>query len=220
MVRNKIVLKTIALLLVIEMLVNILTPTVSWALTAGPSAPEFSSFEPVDTTDMVNLATGDFNYNIPLLEVPGPSGGYPLSLAYHAAILPDEEASWVGLGWSLSPGSIGRMVNGYPDDQLGAMRTRVDHNSGGTTETFTAGVGYAGASFNLSIADDSNQGLGLGFSAGGQMQMGDVSLGISAGKKPHTSATYGRVGLSYKHFTAGLYIDEAGAEPTVGLTSS
>ena len=75
---------------------SLVLPPVARALTAGPTAPEASSFEPVDTTDMVNLATGDFTYNIPLLEVPGPEGGYPLALAYHAGIKPLAEASWVG----------------------------------------------------------------------------------------------------------------------------
>ena len=40
----------------------------AWALTSGPTAPEAMNFEPVDATDMVNLQTGDFTYNIPLLE--------------------------------------------------------------------------------------------------------------------------------------------------------
>src|SRR5687768_12906379 len=117
MIRNRIFLKTFAVFFLVEMLASALLPTFSWALTAGPTAPEATSFEPVDTTDIVNLATGDLAYNIPLLEVPGPSGGYPLSLSYHAGIQPNEEASWVGLGWTLNPGAIVRNVNGFADDQ-------------------------------------------------------------------------------------------------------
>ena len=41
------------------------------ALTSGPTNPDYTSFEPVDTSDMVNLFTGDFTYGLPLLEVPG-----------------------------------------------------------------------------------------------------------------------------------------------------
>jgi len=83
-------LRTIAFLLLLNFLNAIFFPSIALALTAGPTAPEATSFEPVDTTDMVNLLTGDFNYNIPLLEVPGPEGGYPLALSYHAGILPGE----------------------------------------------------------------------------------------------------------------------------------
>lgn len=161
-----------ALFFLLIMLADVLTPTVAYALTAGPTAPEATSFEPVDTTDMVNLATGDLTYNVPLLEVPGPAGGYPLSLSYHAGIQPNEDASWVGLGWTLGPGAISRIVNGYPDDQLGAIRTRRDYNHGGERNTFSVGIGVPGATFGLSISNDSNLGLGIGTS---------MSIGYGAG---------------------------------------
>src|SRR6187549_1687076 len=110
LIRNRIVLKAFAVFFILEMLTSAVLPTISWALTSGPTAPEATSFEPVDTTDLVDLKTGDFTYNIPLLEVPGPAGGYPLSLSYHAGIQPNMEASWVGLGWTLNPGAISRTV--------------------------------------------------------------------------------------------------------------
>lgn len=68
---------------------------------------------------MVNLMTGDFTYNIPLLEVPGPEGGFSLPLSYHAGIGTLQDPTWVGLGWSLNPGAIVRSVNGFPDDANG-----------------------------------------------------------------------------------------------------
>ena len=62
----------------------------AYALTGGPSSPEFSSFEPVATTNMVNEFSGDFNYNLPVLNVPGPNGsGYAVSLSYHAGTTPE-----------------------------------------------------------------------------------------------------------------------------------
>src|SRR5665213_4093353 len=108
--------KAIALFLLFTFINQLLAPSIAYALTAGPTAPEATNFEPVDTTDMVNPLTGSFTYNMPLLEIPGPEGSYPLALSYHASVQPNEEASWVGLGWSLNPGSIARNVNGYPDD--------------------------------------------------------------------------------------------------------
>ena len=86
------------------------------AQNTGPAAPETMSFEPVDATDMVNLVTGDFAFSLPLLEVPGPEGGYPLSLSYNAGIGINQEASWVGLGWNVNPGGLTRKAFVYPDD--------------------------------------------------------------------------------------------------------
>ncbi|MEO0728258.1 MAG: hypothetical protein AAFZ63_27165, partial [Bacteroidota bacterium] len=71
-----------------------------------------TGFQPVGTSDMFNLFTGDFSYNIPLGEV----DGYPLNLAYQADPRMDQEASWVGLGWSFNPGVINREVRGFPDE--------------------------------------------------------------------------------------------------------
>ena len=91
------------------------------ALTGGPSQPDFASFEPVSTSNMVDPLTGQFTYNLPVLNVPGPNGGgYALSLSYHSGVTPEQEASWVGLGWSLTPGSIVRQKQGYPDEYKGA----------------------------------------------------------------------------------------------------
>lgn len=66
--------KRIALFLIIIFLTNIFYPTVSWALTGGPSQPEVESFEPIGTSQMVDPFSGDFNYNIPLLDI----DGYPI----------------------------------------------------------------------------------------------------------------------------------------------
>lgn len=157
MIRNPILLKSLAVFFIVEFIASTVLSSFSWALTAGPSAPEFSSFEPVDTTDMVNVASGEFVYNTPLLEVPGPSGGYPLSLSYHAGIRPDQEASWVGLGFTLNPGAINRTVNGFADDFVEARRQVKDYWAGGssTTKTYSislGGTGTRGISTNLTVA--------------------------------------------------------------------
>jgi len=97
------------------------------ALTSGPSQPEFSSFEPVASTNMVDEFTGDFTYNIPVVEIPGPDGvGYALSLSYHSGTTPEEEGSWVGYGWTLNPGAINRNKRGYPDDWNGINTTIIN----------------------------------------------------------------------------------------------
>lgn len=81
----------------------------------GPDQPEVQSFSPIDVSDMVDPFTGDFSYNIPLMDV----DGYPLNIAYNAGVTMNQEASWVGLGWNLNPGVINRNLRGLPDDYNG-----------------------------------------------------------------------------------------------------
>jgi hypothetical protein len=78
----------------------------------GPGQPEMSSFRSVNSNEMVDLFSGDFSYNIPLMDV----GGYPVSLHYNSNISMDQEASWVGLGWNINPGAVNRSMRGLPDD--------------------------------------------------------------------------------------------------------
>lgn len=108
--------RALATTLLLVFLLDLIAPTAAYALTGGPSQPEFESFEPVSTDQMVDLFTGDFNYNIPLMTVPGPNGGYPINLAYHAGIGMEQEASWVGLGWNINAGVVNRVLRGLPDD--------------------------------------------------------------------------------------------------------
>jgi hypothetical protein len=78
----------------------------------GPSQPEMQAFQSVNANNIVDLFSGDFSYNIPLLDV----GGYPINLSYRGGITMDQEASWVGLGWNINPGTITRNLRGLPDD--------------------------------------------------------------------------------------------------------
>jgi len=108
--------KHLAYSFLIIMLIQMFAPTVSYALTSGPTQPEVQGFTQYGTTDMVDPFTGSFSYNIPLLEIPGPDGGYPINLAYNSGISMDQEASWVGLGWNLNVGCVNRDMRGLPDD--------------------------------------------------------------------------------------------------------
>lgn len=115
LLRNSYCKKVISIFLVITILGNVIFPTAAYALTSGPSQPEFVSFTPVGTSDMVNTFTGDLNYNIPLLDV----GGYPINIAYTAGGGMDDESTWVGFGWNLNPGAMQRNLRGLPDDFKG-----------------------------------------------------------------------------------------------------
>lgn len=102
----------------------------------APTAPEFSSFAGPGSGQLVDPFTGDFQYTIPVLEVPGPhGGGYVLNLSYRSGTGPQQEASWVGHGWSLNPGAITRSKRGYADDWNGVEVLNL--NKIPSSETFT-----------------------------------------------------------------------------------
>lgn len=194
--------KRIALFLLVHTLFYTFFPSISYALTSGPTAPEATSFEPVDTTDMVNPLTGDFTYNLPLLEVPGPGGGYPINLSYHAGIQPNEEASWAGWGWTINPGSINRNINGFADDHHEIWNTNRFFWEGGKTNTYKLGVnvglyGNAGASFGASISNDTYKGFGVGAYVGGNFGLGNGRFGVGGtiGVGPYGGA-YASAGLN------------------------
>lgn len=151
--------KRVAIFLLVVMVWQSIMAPVAFALTSGPTQPEVMSFGQVGVTDMVDVFTGDFSYNIPLFELPGPNGGYPFNLVYNAGVGMDQEASWVGLGWNLNAGSISRQVRGLPDEFKGDVITTT--RSIKPNKTF--GVG-AGVSLELFGLDPKKGGFGLGFS--------------------------------------------------------
>ena len=77
--------KKIAFFLLIVFGVQLITPATAYALTSGPMQPEMKGFEPIGNSDMVDLFSGDFSYNIPLMDV----GGYPVNLASSSMLLPE-----------------------------------------------------------------------------------------------------------------------------------
>lgn len=76
----------------------------------------------------VDISSGVPNISIPLYEIIEGDIRIPISLSYHAAgIKVEEQASWVGLGWSLqSSGTLSREVRGQEDDDVGGF-----YHSGG-----------------------------------------------------------------------------------------
>lgn len=181
-------LRKVATLGALTILNQIVSPNLSYGLTGGPSQPEVQSFEPVGTSDMVDVFSGDFNYNIPLLDV----GGYPINIAYHGGVGMDQEASWVGLGWNLNPGVINRNMRGIPDDFKGAdlikRETHVKPNVtvgtsiGGGLEVF--GLPKSSANFSFGITNNNYRGWGYEaefqpeFSIGKYFQ-GEMTFGFS-----------------------------------------
>lgn len=175
-------LKSITWVMIFTMGYQIAFPVVVHALTSGPASPEFTSYEPVATTNMVNEFTGQFVYNIPVLEVPGASGGgYALSLSYHSGDGPEAEASWVGYGWSLNPGSITRNKRGIPDDYKGEYITYYNDVPKNWTAAVTGELGVQAFSIvgnvNKTVRYNNYKGFGYTNGVGLSVFNGSFSLG-------------------------------------------
>ncbi|HZK64305.1 MAG TPA: hypothetical protein VFC34_09175, partial [Puia sp.] len=172
--------KTLAIKLVLAMLLQLVNPVRLFALTGGPSQPEVQSFEPVGTSDMVDLFSGDFNYNIPLLDVEG----YPVNISYHSGITMDQEASWVGLGWNINPGVINRSMRGLPDDFNGDPVTKEFNMKPNKTFGLKGSLGFElfglpnlGASVGIGVHYNNYNGIGI-----------EESLNLSLNLSPSASS--------------------------------
>jgi hypothetical protein len=150
----------------------------------GPTQPEMQAFTSANTKDMVDLFTGDFTYNIPLLDV----GGYPVNISYRGGISMDQEASWVGLGWNINPGTITRNMRGLPDDFDGADSikkvTSIKENktigvTGGASFELT-GL-HMGAGASLGVFHNNYKGWGLETSLNASINAGIGASGALSG---------------------------------------
>jgi len=188
--------KRVAITLVLTMLFEIIYPTTVLALTEGPKQPEFEKFTPVATTNMVNALTGDFQYNLPVLNIPGADGGgYALSLSYNASPAMDAEASWVGQNWTLNPGALTRNKQGVPDDYKGKIKEYnliKPHFSFSRTDGASVSVGFGeansiGVSFNTTHTWNNYTGYGdskyIGLSTNIPI---DLSMGVTFGGRDAT----------------------------------
>lgn len=191
--------RQISFLLLFLFGLEIINPMQMKALTGGPSQLEYESFEPAGATEMVNLATGDFVYNIPLMDV----DGYPINMAYHGGIGMEQEASWVGLGWNLNVGSINRGMRGLPDDFKGEIIEEDINIKPTKDDGVNLGLGFevfgipisgnsspfgVGGSANLGISYNNYKGVGVELSVG-------VTGNIAASVFGNSSGYSGGLGL-------------------------
>jgi hypothetical protein len=196
-IRNSRTVRIVSIFLIMNILAEILSPMQAMALTGGPAQPEFGSFTPVGASDMVDLSSGDMNYNIPLMDV----GGYPLNIAYSSGVGMDDEASWVGLGWNLSVGQINRNVRGLPDDFQGDELMYENHMKPnitvGANVKFTPGVFGVkkdlplesfdpnAMTYSLAASYNNYSGYELKPSVGMQLELSkNVSVGFNATSGP------------------------------------
>lgn len=168
-------------------------PASVYAITSGPTQPEMQKFEPAGVNDMVDLFSGDFKQNIPLMDV----GGYPVNLSYQSGTSMEDEASWVGMGWTLNPGAVNRNKRGLPDDfngdengndkadKIQKIYSKKEFKKVGGQIIYKAslfGWEFGKASLKLNVYKDNYYGVGASFGAG---------LGFNTGKSSKTSLTAG-----------------------------
>lgn len=196
--------KVLASYMAIQLLLHLVQPMSIYALTEGATQPEFTKFTPIGTSDMVDLSSGNLNYNIPIMDV----GGYPINLSYDAGITMDQEASWVGLGWNLNIGEISRRVRGLPDDFKGDEM--IYENKMRKNKTLATSINFHGA---ISGYDFANIGL-------------DGSMGVTYNNYEGFSYT-ATSGVSFdlaRNVSLGMDLSSSTTEgvtvsPTVGLSN-
>jgi hypothetical protein len=188
----------------------------------GPDQPEVQSFSPIGVSDMVDPFSGDFSYNIPLMDV----DGYPINIAYSAGVTVDQEASWVGLGWNLNPGVVNRSMRGVPDEYNGTetitkeMNLKKNWTVGGSLSgdyelfgfgpkfpdpTISTGQNQEG-SFSLSASLGINYNNYSGFSS-------SFSIGVNSSGMGLTDNSTFSAGLGFSGSSTG----GASISPSLGL---
>lgn len=219
---KKSILSKMSLCLALVMAAEALFPPVAIALTSGPTQPEVQGFTPAGTSDMVDLFSGDFKYNIPLLDV----GGYPINISYNSGITSDQEASWVGLGWNLNVGAVNRNMRAIPDDFKGdeivkETDMKANHTYGASVfpNGKLFGINLTKIKFNLGLKYNNFTGFAFDMSAKPSMSLTDgdkgglsLGLGLSAGSESGVGIT---PTLSYSHKLSEKKRDES----VVGGTS-
>ncbi len=222
--------KRIASALLIIWLMNIILPSSLYALTSGPSQPESQAFQPAGVSDMVDLSTGDFKYNIPLMDV----DGYPLNLNYQSGVGIDDEASWVGLGWNLNVGSITRQLRGVPDDFAGdslntvhSTKPKITVGGRASVKFEFKGIATLGGSFNLGVFSDNYVGIGaeVGVNAGislGNANSGSLTASMGLGILSSTASGVDvtpSLSIGIKEKTTEDYTARAGLSASLGYSS-
>jgi len=198
----------------------------------GPNTPEASSFKAVGSNNLVNLFNGDFSYSVPLLDV----GGYPVNLFYRGGIGMEDEASWVGLGWNINPGSVSRNMRGVPDDFNGEdeiiqeQNLRPNVTYGGETGVEIELLGLKTPKLGLSLGFSYNNYLGPSLETGVRLSLAIPISNNALGEKSATSLSVtpavgaklsSRSGMTYSaSLNANLGKKDKDVSVGVGLSTS
>lgn len=185
----------------------------SLALQGGATQPDYAQFEPSTTQDLVGLQSGDFTYSIPLGELPGPFGNYPLSISYHAGVSPQAEATWVGLGWSLNPGVISRDIRGVPDDQFhgGTLGFIYQYSA---MQTWSVNLGFSNGVISVGQTFSSDGSVGFSVTVGPKLE-GIAGVGFTVGTD--AVGLEARLGNDYVGLNASLLFSTTTAKPSASI---
>lgn len=192
------------------------------ALTGGPSQPEVQSFQPAGMDNLVDPFTGDFSYSIPLMDI----DGYPLNLSYSSNIGMEDEASWVGLGWNLSPGVVNRTVRGIPDDFDGDIITKEMNVKKNTTLGITGEVGKEfigiikrkGPKADLPYTMEASLSVGINYNSYNGVNA-EINTGFSATVNPalgNKNKMEDKFSLDITNSSSGLDVQPSYSLPTKG----
>ncbi len=193
--------RKISVLLLFCMSFQLLYPLTTYGLTSGPTQPEVNSFSPIGANDMVDLFSGDFSYNIPLMEV----GDYPLNLIYNSNPTSDQEASWVGLGWNINPGAINRSMRGLPDDFWGDTLVKEFNMKDNKTWGIDLGANVKLFGFHIPKGDATGDSATIGLNANIGISANNYKgYGINFGLSP--SLTVSKPGGGEKSAALGMQV--------------
>ncbi|MCZ4222506.1 hypothetical protein [Pedobacter rhodius] len=222
--------RRIATLLLLTWGFNLFLPLGTFALTSGPSQPEAQSFQPAGVSDMVDIFSGDFKYNIPLMDV----DGYPINLNYQSGVGMDDEASWVGLGWNLNVGGINRQLRGMPDDFAGDeietehyVKPKVTVGGKINAKAEIGGRFTGSGSLTFGIFSDNYTGIGAEIGANAGMSFSLVNdnmltAGMGIGVNSNTASGVDvspNVSLSLSENSKGKATSLAGLSASLGYNS-
>lgn len=206
--------KSLAWLMIFIFVSSLFIPNQTFAGGGGPTQPEVQGFTPIGVSDMVDPFTGDFTYNIPLMDVEG----YPINIAYNSGVSMDQEASWVGLGWSLNMGSVVRSMRGLPDDFNGDIIEKTVSQKPTTNIglNFAASAEILGASLDGVLGNSGgNLSFGMGFTYNNYNGFG-TDINISPSFNFGKGGTTGTVGFGL----SGSSENGASFSPSISLSHS
>lgn len=226
--------KTIAFFFLSLLTIEILFPACAWALTSGPSQPETKQFVTAGTSDMVDLFSGAFKYDVPIMDI----DGYPINLNYQSGVGMDDEASWVGLGWNLNVGAINRQLRGLPDDLKGDTvvtehytRPKTTYGGRGTLKMELAGQYMAKLAGSISVGVFSDSYTGIGGEVGGNAGLsfsvansGTLTGGMGLGLRINSNTSEGvsvtpRISLSLTEKINSVNSTEMGLSASLGYNT-
>ncbi|MBL7839199.1 MAG: hypothetical protein JNJ75_03570 [Cyclobacteriaceae bacterium] len=212
--KKRIFRKVVATTFIIIILQSTLLPYYSYALTTGPHQPEYTSYEEPGATDLVNLVTGDFTFSIPILDVPAPGGNFSVPLTYNAGIGTEQEASWVGLGWTLNVGAITRQYTGFPDDAGGETQEISVKDLTGVRGWTSSILGLGNIGWNSQVGHYGQLSIGLGWDESG-VTVDPISFGLTLLSVATIASAYASVAQAAKEGATALKTAKAALSQTL-----